>query len=65
MFSLSRFSTLPAAMLLSIVNTQLRDHFDSLEELCAYHDICSKELIHYLSEAHYHYDAAQAQFKQE
>lgn len=65
MFSLARFATLPAAMLVSMVNTQLRDHFDSLDELGAYHDISSSELIAYLAQAHYHYDATQKQFKEQ
>jgi hypothetical protein len=63
MFSLSRFSALPAPMLVSLVNTQLRDHFPSLEELVSYHDISAEALITYLAAAEFHYVAAQNQFK--
>ena len=63
MFSLTRFATLPAPMLLSLVNTQLRDHFPSLEELVRYHDIDAAELIAYLATANFHYIAEQNQFK--
>jgi len=62
-FSLTRFATLPAPMLLSLVNTQLRDHFPSLEELVRYHDIDTAELIAYLATANFHYIAEQNQFK--
>ncbi|GAB3240405.1 DUF4250 domain-containing protein [Pseudaeromonas pectinilytica] len=63
MFSLTRFATLPAPMLLSLVNTQLRDHFPSLEELVRYHDIDAAELSAYLATANFHYIAEQNQFK--
>lgn len=63
MFSLTRFATLPAPMLLSLVNTQLRDHFSSLEELVRYHDIDAAELIDHLAAANFHYIAGQNQFK--
>lgn len=65
MFSLTRFASLPAAILVSLVNTQLRDHFDSLEELGLYHDISINELSAYLAGAHFFYDAVQRQFKAE
>ncbi|MGL4207370.1 MAG: DUF4250 domain-containing protein [Aeromonadaceae bacterium] len=64
MFSLTRFASMPAPMLVSLVNTQLRDHFDSLDDLVAYHDISSGELCQHLANANYHYDAAQNQFKE-
>ena len=63
MFSLNRFAALPAEMLLSLVNTQLRDNFPSLDELAAYHDIDAAALSAKLSAAGYHYDAGQNQFK--
>ena len=63
MFSLTRFATLPATMLLSLVNTQLRDHFSSLEELVRYHDIDAAELVEHLAAANFHYIAEQNQFK--
>lgn len=63
MFSLSRFAALPADMLLSLVNTQLRDHFPSLQELASYHDIDAQALSEKLASAGYHYNAVQNQFK--
>lgn len=62
-YSLTRFAALPAPMLLSLVNTQLRDHFPTLDELVRYHDIDSAELIAYLATADFHYVAEQNQFK--
>ncbi len=64
MFSLSGFKALPAVMLVSIVNTQLRDHFASLEELALYHDISAAELTESLASEHFFYDISQNQFKQ-
>ncbi len=63
MFALNRFAALPAAMLLSLVNTQLRDHFSSLDELADYHDIRISELCAYLEAGGYIYVAEQNQFK--
>ena len=64
MFSLSGFKALPAVMLVSIVNTQLSDHFASLEELALYHDISAAELTEFLASEHFFYDISQNQFKQ-
>ncbi len=46
-------------MLLSYVNTQLRDHFSSLEELCASLDLDKEELLAKLSAVQYTYDQGQ------
>ena len=64
MFSLSGFRTIPTVMLVSIVNTQLRDHFTSLDELALYHDISATELTESLKLEHFSYDISQNQFKQ-
>lgn len=64
MFSLTNFERLPAAMLLSMVNTQLRDHFSSLDELVQYHDISADELTRYLAAEGYDYNLELNQFKQ-
>ncbi len=63
MFDLTRFDSLPAAMLLSVVNTQLRDHFSSLDALADYHDISASALCAYLEAGGFCYVAAQNQFK--
>jgi hypothetical protein len=49
-------------MLLSVVNTQLRDHYPSLPELAAAYMIDEQELVEKLSAIDYHYDASQNQF---
>ncbi len=54
-------------MLLSFVNTQLRDHFDSLEKLCgelssSQEDITVESLKESLAAIDYHYDKKQNQF---
>ena len=49
-------------ILLSFVNTKLRDEFESLEELCAALDAGVQEITAALSVLDYHYDAARNQF---
>ena len=51
------------AMLLSVVNTKLRDEYESLDELCAAEDAEAEELTHALAALGCAYDAAQNQFK--
>lgn len=50
-------------MLLSYINTNLRDNYDSLEELCAALDIDSKEISEKLQGIGYTYDREQNAFK--
>ena len=49
-------------MLLSVVNTQLRDIYPSLEELAKAHMVEKQELINRLAAINYSYDEAQNQF---
>lgn len=49
-------------MLLSVVNTQLRDHYSSLEELAAAHMVEPESIKEKLSMINYEYDAAKNQF---
>ena len=51
------------AMLLSVVNTKLRDEYESLDELCAAEDAEAEELTRALAALGCAYDAAQNQFK--
>ncbi|MCI8496334.1 MAG: DUF4250 domain-containing protein [Lachnospiraceae bacterium] len=51
-------------MLLSVVNTYLRDHDSSLEELCKSNDIPQEELTDKLSSIGCHYIKEQNQFVQ-
>lgn len=50
-------------MLLSFVNTQLRDRFDSLEALCEEHQCAPEELRKKLEAVGVRYDKAHNQFK--
>ena len=49
-------------ILLSFVNTKLRDEYPSLEELCAALDLDASELAARLDGLNYHYDARTNQF---
>jgi hypothetical protein len=50
-------------MLMSVVNTKLRDIYPSLERLCDDLDISEKELTDKLSAVGFTYDPEQNQFK--
>lgn len=50
-------------ILLSTVNTKLRDYHDSLEDLCLTHNIAEEDLINQLAKVNYFYDVNQNQFK--
>lgn len=49
-------------MLLSYVNTQLRDYFPSLEEMCAALGLEKEEIICKLKQIDYSYDEQRNQF---
>ena len=49
-------------MLLSVVNTKLRDEFPSLEELCAALDADEAALRETLAQLNYQYDAQRNRF---
>ena len=49
-------------MLLSYVNTQLRDHYETLEELCGSMDLNQKSLEEKLQAIDYRYDRERNQF---
>jgi hypothetical protein len=49
-------------ILLSYVNTKLRDEFSSLDELCAALDADQAELTQTLAALDYHYNAEKNQF---
>lgn len=50
------------AILLSYVNTQLRDYFTTLDELCQAKDINCRDLEAQLETIDYRYDRQQNQF---
>lgn len=49
-------------MLLSYVNTQLRDYYDSLEALCTCRGIKRKDLLEKMASIDYFYDEVVNQF---
>lgn len=49
-------------MLLSYINTQLRDFYPSLDELCSSLSLNREELIKKLAAINYHYDSRLNQF---
>ncbi len=49
-------------MLLSVVNTKLRDFYDSLEDLCAAEDLDPRELTETLARAGFSFDENLHQF---
>lgn len=49
-------------ILLSYINTQLRDHYTSLDDLCKSLNIEKSEITDKLAGADYHYDDKQNQF---
>ncbi|MGN1140265.1 MAG: DUF4250 domain-containing protein [Oliverpabstia sp.] len=49
-------------MLLSFVNTQLRDYYSSLSELCEDKQLIQKDLEKKLNLIDYYYDAGKNQF---
>ena len=50
-------------MLLSFINTQLRDNYSDIDELCASLDINKNELMSKLAAIDYRYDEISRQFK--
>jgi len=42
-------------MLLSYLNTQLRDHYDSLDELCASMNLDKRSVVEKMQMIEYHY----------
>lgn len=49
-------------MLLSYVNTQLRDYYESLEALCTCRGIKKNDLVEKMDTIDYHYDETTNQF---
>ncbi len=49
-------------MLLSYINTQLRDNYESLEELCDAMGLSAQEILDKLEKVGYRYDAESNRF---
>lgn len=50
-------------MLLSVVNTYLRDYHSTLEEFCENSGLSVEEITNRLAAINYHYDPGQNQFR--
>lgn len=59
------FASIPndPVILLSYINTQLRDNYPSFEEFCKAQNIPEKEISDKLGAIGYHYNPTQNQFK--
>lgn len=57
-------SSLPKdpVMLLSVVNTNLRDYYPTLEEFCSAKDVEQSDIVEKLKMINYEYDAEKNQF---
>lgn len=49
-------------MLLSVINTKLRDNYENLQQLCEDMELSPEELCRTLGEIDYQYDSVQRQF---
>lgn len=49
-------------ILLSVINTRLRDYYKTLDELCEDMDVSQAELVEKLKTIDYEYNAARNQF---
>lgn len=59
----SHFQQIDPHLLVGLVNTELRNHADSLEDLCRTHDIDQAQLCARLETANYHFQVEQNQFR--
>lgn len=59
----SQFQKIDPHLLVGLVNTELRNHADSLDDLCRTHDIDAGQLCAHLESADYHYKSEQKQFR--
>lgn len=51
-----------SVMLLSFVNTQLRDHYSTLEEFCSVYNVQKEDITKTLKSIDYEYEEGQNQF---
>ncbi|WP_251859936.1 DUF4250 domain-containing protein [Clostridium sp. Marseille-Q2269] len=49
-------------ILLSLVNTKLRDEFDNLDDLCSTYDLKKEDIINKMETIEYRYDSEINQF---
>ena len=60
---LSSFETMDPHLLVGLVNTELRNHSSSLDDLCKTHGIDEKSLQEALAAAGYHFNEEAGQFR--
>jgi hypothetical protein len=61
--NLSHYLTMDPHLLIGLVNTELRNHCESLEDLVKTHHLVEHELVGKLAAAGYIYQASQNQFR--
>ncbi len=59
----SKWRKMDGHLLVGLVNTELRNHCESLDDLVKTHDIPERELVTKLREAGYEYQPGQKQFR--
>jgi hypothetical protein len=59
----TRFSQIDPHLLVGLVNTELRNHAESLDDLCLTHGIDAEKLRAHLASADYRYQPEQKQFR--
>ena len=60
---LSGYQSMDPNLLVGVVNTALRNDYESLEDLCLTHDISSEVLVQLLSSSGYEFLSEQQQFR--
>lgn len=61
--NLRNFTTMDPHLLLGLLNTELRNHCDSLDDLVKTHDLDPALLVEKMAEADYIYQPDQNQFR--
>ena len=61
--NLSHYLQMDPHLLLGLINTELRNHCDSLEDLVKTHNLNERELVEKLAKADYIYHPEQNQFR--
>lgn len=61
--NLNSFATMDPHLLVGLVNTELRNHATSLDDLCKTHGLMRAELVARLASADYHYIEETRQFR--
>ncbi len=61
--NLTNFETMDPHLLVGLVNTELRNHAESLDDLCKTHGLDEEKLVARLASEDYLYQAALRQFR--